>query len=191
VLKLASETSQAWTEGAVAHIDEILLDHAHCEKKAAGSAVRLLFRYPEHGFLLEPISALAREELEHFERVLGLMRARGLEFRRQKPSAYAGRLQQLLRPGEPNQLLDWLLIASLIEARSCERFQLLAAAGLDEDVASLYSDLLASEARHHRLYVELACGIAADDVVRRRLDELAEAEAAILRKESGLFRLHS
>jgi len=192
VLGLASDTSPAWTERASACIDDVLLDHAHCEKKAAGAALRLLFRYPQHRFLQEPVARLAREELGHFERVLAVLDARGVRFARQKPSAYGGRLHALVRGREPEQLVDLLLVSALIEARSCERFRMLSrATALDAGLRALYAELLASEARHHQLYVDLATRLAPPACVRARLRELARAEARILEEHAPLVRLHS
>ena len=126
MLNLASETDAAWIDQARENIDEILVDHAHCEKKAASTAISLLFRYPEHGVLLQPLSELAREELEHFELVLEILRTRDVAFRRLRPSPYAGRLLEGIRPEEPLRAVDTLLCLALIEARSCERMKLLA-----------------------------------------------------------------
>lgn len=191
VLNLASTTTQAWAERAVRHIDDVLLDHAHCEKKAAGAALRMLFRYPEHAFLQQPISKLAREELSHFERVLAVLEARGVKYERQKPSAYGGRLHELLRTSEPERLIDLLIVSALIEARSCERFRLLSETLEDKELVALYGDLLASEARHHQLYIELAEQIETPVRVRSRLLELSCAEAGILETPSAHVRLHS
>jgi tRNA-(ms[2]io[6]A)-hydroxylase len=191
VLSLAAPTTPEWTARVLAHVDEILVDHAHCEKKAAGSAVNLIFRYPEHGFLHEPLSRLAREELVHFERVLGVLARRGVAFRRQRPSPYAGRLKRAVRPAEPGCLLDTLLCCALIEARSCERFGLLAEALPDPALAAFYRELLASEARHHQVYVGLAEGLAPRDAVRARLAELALHEASVLADAPDEPRLHN
>lgn len=171
--------------------DEVLLDHAHCEKKAAGVAVRLIFQYPEHAFLMEPLSALAREELAHFEEVLVWLERRGQRFRRQKPSAYAGRLRRAVRPDDPDRLVDILLCGALIEARSCERLGLLAAAMGDEPLGRFYRGLHRAEARHHGLYVDLACQLAGRDAVAARLPELAAHEAEILATAPCEARLHS
>lgn len=193
MLDLASQTPRAWADRALGSLDDVLLDHAHCERKAAGAAVRMLFRYPEQRFLQEPLAALAREELAHFERVLAQLDRRGVAFARQKPSAYGGRLHQLVRAREPERLVDLLLVSSLIEARSCERFRLLAEALGDDPLAELYRDLLASEARHHRAYAELAERAAGGPraPVRDRLRELALAEAEIVGAPARSVRLHS
>ena len=191
MLSLATPTDPAWAEEAAHALDEVLVDHAHCEKKAAGMAVQLLFRYPQHGFLLEPLSRLAREELGHFEEVLRCLERRGLAFRRQKPSPYAGRLREEIRTGEPGHLVDTLLCCALIEARSCERFGLLAEAIDDTELASFYRGLLAAEARHHRVYVELASELESQGKIRARLAELAAHEAAIVAEGSPAPRMHS
>ena len=191
MLNLASETAPGWVENALRERDAILLDHAHCEKKAAGAAVNLLFRYPQHAFLQAPLAELAREELEHFERLLRTLEERKIPFARQRPSAYGGRLHRLVREREPERLLDTLLVCGLIEARSCERLKLLAEAWPDPGLASLYRDLLASEARHHGLYVELAQQLAPVDEVRARLAALAVREAEILTEPAPAVRLHS
>ena len=156
MLNLAAATDPTWVDRALADLEELLLDHAHCERKAAGLAIRLMFRYPDLGYLHEPLSRLAREELAHYEEVMRVIEARGGALRRQKPSTYAGRLTKAIRAHEPERLIDTLIVATIIEARSCERFKLLAAAVGDPTLAKLYSGLLACEARHHNIYLDLA-----------------------------------
>ena len=192
MLDRAADSEPGWGRAALEHMDAILLDHAHCEKKAASTALSMIFRYPEYPQLMVPMSALAREELEHFEQVVGLIRKLGGEFVRQEPSPYAGRLMTAVRKPQPDRLLDLLLCCSLIEARSCERMQLIARAlgerGADQaghpehELFTLYDGLLASEARHHATYVELArsCVRIDDDALRRRLRELADHEAEVI-----------
>lgn len=193
MLHLAQATDPSWTVRALAHIDEILLDHAHCEKKAASTAISLLFRYPEYPSLAVPLARLAREELAHFEEVLDLLRARGGEFRRIPPSPYAARLTAAARTHEPARLLDTLLCCGLIEARSCERMSLLAAALDDPALRKLYRGLLACEARHFDSYLDLArgLGLVPEPELMRRLAELAAHEAAVLRDPPGEPRLHA
>jgi len=190
-LPLAVATAPGWAAVALKDVNALLLDHAHCEKKAAGVAVRLLFQYPQHDFLLAPLSRLAREELGHFEQVLALLSARGIPFRRQRPSPYAGQLRQCVRGDEPGRLIDTLLCCALIEARSCERMQLLAEALDDAELASFYRGLLASEARHHRIYVDLAERLAPEADVRPRLAELAGREADIIAAAPETCRMHT
>jgi tRNA 2-(methylsulfanyl)-N6-isopentenyladenosine37 hydroxylase len=201
VLHLASRTDPGWGDWACAHVDAILADHAHCEKKAASTAINLIFRYGgEVPGIAAPLSALAREELEHFELVIAQLHRRGLELGRHLPSPYAAELMAVCRKGEPARLLDTLLCCAMIEARSCERMQLLHAAlergagpaGEDRALVDLYASLLACEARHHASYVDLAreaTGVA-EPVLRGRLAEIAAHEAAVIARLPSAPRLH-
>lgn len=191
VLNLASRTDPSWVKTALSDLDELLLDHAHCERKAAGMALRLMFRYPDQGFLHDPLSRLAREELAHYEEVLRAIAARGGSMRRQRPSPYAGRLYHCVRSAEPERLVDTLLVCALIEARSCERFQLLAEAIDDPSLRALYSGLLVSEARHHGSYLELAVQASDESSARARLLELAQREAEIIADPTPMVRMHA
>jgi len=191
MLNLAAPTDPAWLPRALAHLDQILVDHAHCEKKAASTAVSLLFRYPERVELAVPLARLAREELAHFEEVLGHVRARGIAFGHQQPGPYGAELMAAVRRGEPDRLLDTLLCMALIEARSCERMKLLAEALADAELAALYRGLLASEARHHQTCLELAATVAPPADVRARLAELARHEAAVVARMPPLARIHA
>ncbi|HKA15712.1 MAG TPA: tRNA-(ms[2]io[6]A)-hydroxylase [Myxococcota bacterium] len=188
---LAAPTPPSWTGRVLADLDELLVDHAHCEKKAAGTALNLIFRYPRHASLLEPLSRLAREELVHFEQVLAILRARGVAFAPQKPAPYAGRLRAATRAADPDRLVDALLCSALIEARSCERFALLAEAVPDPALREFYSVLHAAESRHRRVYVELAGTFAPRDALCARHAELAGREAAILAQTPLAARMHA
>jgi tRNA-(ms[2]io[6]A)-hydroxylase len=188
---LDATTPPAWTARALAGLDELLVDHAHCEKKAAGTALNLIFRYPRHAALLDPLSKLAREELVHFEQVLALLRERRIAFVPQKPAPYAGKLRAEARAHDPGRLVDALLCSALIEARSCERFALLAAAVPDAELRDFYTGLHAAESRHQRVYVELAGAFAPPDALRARHRELAEREAAILAQTPLAARMHA
>lgn len=192
MLRLAAATDPAWARFAARHLDAMLLDHAHCEKKAAGAAVAILFRYPQRAALQAPLSALAREELAHFEAVLEQLARRGVPFGPQRPSPYAGQLHRGVRRDEPGRLLDLLLCAAVIEARSCERLGLFADAVDDEALRALLRGLLAAEARHYRLYVELAEACFPRDAVQGRLAEVVACEAeAIASAPPALARLHA
>ena len=191
MLHLSSSSSIAWLDRAVANIDEVLVDHAHCERKAAAMALQLVGRYPSHIELIVPLSELAREELEHFELVVGVIRKRGGEFEAMKASPYAGELMKLIRRREPEQLLDTLLCSALIEARSCERMQLLSRALTDASLANLYDGLLASEARHHTLYVDLARRYFDEETVRSRLEEVSRHEAQVIAAAPPWPRMHT
>jgi tRNA 2-(methylsulfanyl)-N6-isopentenyladenosine37 hydroxylase len=191
MLNLAAATDPGWTARALAEIDEVLVDHAHCEKKAASSALSLLFKYPERHELGTALARLAREELGHFEEVVAHVAARGGRLHHLVPSPYAAGLMRAIRPHEPARLLDTLCCLALIEARSCERMTLLAGALADTPLAGLYRGLLASEARHHAAYVELAAGVAPRPEVRARLRELALHEAAVLAAVPPMARIHA
>ncbi|MCP4816575.1 MAG: tRNA-(ms[2]io[6]A)-hydroxylase, partial [Planctomycetaceae bacterium] len=121
MLNLQSESSSRWLNQVEEHLDEILVDHAHCERKAAGTALNLLFSYVENETLCRQMTEIVNEELEHFQQVLDLLKERDITFRRLKPANYAGQLKDLVRKSEPQRAVDRLLVASLIEARSCER----------------------------------------------------------------------
>lgn len=190
MLNLAAPTRDDWLSDALSAMPTILIDHAHCEKKAASTAMSLLFKYPKNHAMLVPLSELAREELEHFEQVLGVLTARGIAFDRIEPSPYAAALHKAVRRG-PEQLLDVLLCCALIEARSCERMKLLANGLNDAELASFYEGLLVSEARHHMLYVDLAREYFDEAQVWERLAELAAHEAAVLAVRGPEIRLHS
>ena len=146
----------AWLDQANAHPMEVLIDHAHCERKAAGSAVQMMFRYLCEPGLGEVLSPLAREELEHFEQVLAVLQSRGRYLEPLPAPAYGGELARRIRKVEPERMLDSFLVAGLIEARSHERMALLAEHSPDPDLRGLYGDLLASEARHFGVYWTLA-----------------------------------
>jgi tRNA-(ms[2]io[6]A)-hydroxylase len=193
MLHLQSETSAQWVDLAVDNIDTILIDHAHCEKKAASTAINLIFRYPHRTELLRPLSEVAREELEHFELVLDYIEGRGQTFQRLSPSPYAGKLLTIMRPNEPDRLIDMLLCCAMIEARSCERMGLLAdgLVGKHPDLARFYAGLLKSEARHHMLYVRLAHNYADENEIKKRLKSIALHEAEIISAAQFVPRMHN
>jgi tRNA-(ms[2]io[6]A)-hydroxylase len=192
VLHLASATDPGWADYAVRHLDEILLDQAHLEKKAAAAALRFTFGYREQASFQAPLSRLAREELEHFELVLSQLERRGVAFGAQRPGLYAARLLRVVRAREPERLLDSLLCSALIEARSCERMQVLADAlrATDPELSGLYVGLVASEARHHGAYLRLAEECFPESAVRARLAEIAAHEAESIAREPRRPRLH-
>ena len=177
---LASATSQTWLDQANAHPMEVLIDHAHCERKAAGSAVQMMFRYLCEPGLGEVLSPLAREELEHFEQVLAVLKSRGRYLEPLPAPAYGGELARRIRKVEPERMLDSFLVAGLIEARSHERMALLAEHSPDPDLRGLYGDLLASEARHFGVYWTLAESRWPREQIISRLDELAQVETLAL-----------
>jgi tRNA-(ms[2]io[6]A)-hydroxylase len=191
MLHLQSATDARWLRQVDAHLDEVLVDHAHCEKKAAGTALNLIFHYVEDIELCREMTEIVSEELEHFHLVIDLLERRGVRFRRLKPSQYGRKLNDLVRKQEPQRAVDRLLVAGLIEARSCERFQALAEHVDDPELAAFYRNLFESEARHHATYTRLATHFAPEGEVMQRLDELAAAEAAIIAEGEDLPRMHS
>lgn len=186
---LQAATPQPWFEFAIHHVDDLLVDHANCEKKAASTALSLIFTYSEDMELCDRMSKLAREELRHFEQVQRLMRKLNVHFKRMSPARYAEGLRKSIRRDDPGRLLDLLVCGALIEARSCERFMGLAPL-LDEPLRSFYSGLSASEARHHELYLQLAQSRFADEW-QERLKQLGTVEAELITADDTLFRFHS
>ena len=177
---LAAASDRAWLDQALARPDLILIDHAHCERKAAGVALQMMFRYPSDQGLAAVLSPLAREELEHFEQVLALLERRGIPLRPLAAPAYGAQLSAQVRRGEPERMLDSFLVAGLIEARSHERMALLASHSPDPELQELYGDLLASEARHFGLYWVLCEERFGRATTMARLEELAASETAAL-----------
>jgi tRNA-(ms[2]io[6]A)-hydroxylase len=186
---LHAPTPQEWVDTAVVRWRELLVDHANCEKKAASTALALMFAYPEDHALATALSRLAREELRHFEQVQKMMLALGVDFARQQPGRYASGLRGELRTSEPGRKLDLLLAGALIEARSAERFRLLYSR-LQPPLGTFYSQLEQSEARHFELYLNLARHAAPQEWAAR-LDSLAEQEARLVTRPDRVFRFHS
>ena len=185
---LKSPTPVQWLEVASHRLPELLLDHANCEKKAASSALSIMFRYPQHTGLVVRMSQIAREELRHFEQVLRLMKRRGVRHAPVPAPAYASRLRAASRGEEPARLVDTLIVGALIEARSCERFALLAP-HLPDEVASLYTGLLNSEKRHFEVYLDLAREHDAD--IAERVEYLTELESELINTPDKVFAFHS
>jgi tRNA-(ms[2]io[6]A)-hydroxylase len=191
MLSLKSTTSERWLRQVAEHLDEILIDHAHCEKKAAGTAMNLMFAYVEDEELCRDMTRIVNEELEHFHLVLAQLHRRGVRFRRLRPGNYGRQLHELIRKLEPQRAIDRLLVAGLIEARSCERFDLLRKHVPDRELAEFFGSLFESEAGHHSTYVRLAGHFASREGVKARLEELATAEAEIIARGDELPRVHS
>jgi tRNA-(ms[2]io[6]A)-hydroxylase len=191
MLSLHCPTPKRWLEQVEEHLDLLLIDHAHCEKKAAGVAMNLLFSYVEHAELTRAMTQIVQEELDHFHQVRAILDRRGIRFYKLSPSNYGPKLHELVRKDEPERAVDRLLVAGLIEARSCERFGLLRDHLADRELAAFYGSLFESEARHHSTYVRLAGDFQPPETVRQRLVELAEAEARIIREGDDRPRMHS
>ena len=188
---LSSLTSDDWIHLALSNPIEILIDHAHCERKAAGVAIQLMFRYPAEPNLAEVLSPIAREELEHFEKILYFLKDLGHSLKAIKPPPYGAELAKNIRKEEPNRMLDSFLIAGLIEARSHERLSLLALNSENKSFKFMYESLLESEARHFGIYWKLANSKFPKEETYKRLDELSKVESEILSKTFFLPRVHS
>ena len=186
---LAASTPPAWVEDAVRDWRELLLDHASCEKKAASAAIALLFAYPEDRELGHALARVAREELRHFEQVQRALAELGVPFVRQRPGRYAAQLRRAQYTAEPRRKLDVLLVSALIEARSAERFALLAPR-LAAPLARLYADLGIAEERHFELYLDFAEKVDPQGW-RARLAELAALEAELATAPDRSLRFHS
>ena len=188
---LKTPTSQAWVKLALANIDEILLDHAQCERKAAGTAIQMMSRYPSSDRLVRELTVIAQEELSHYEQVNQWLDKRGIPLQPVTPPPYGASLKKLVRRQEPDRMLDLLLVSALIEARSHERLGLIGEHCHDPQLAKFYRSLMASEARHYGIYWLLATEYFDVDLVNDRLAELAEQESEILREMHPEPRVHS
>jgi tRNA 2-(methylsulfanyl)-N6-isopentenyladenosine37 hydroxylase len=186
---LPCSTPQRWIENALANQDLMLIDHAHCEKKAASTALSLMYRYVDNPELLNKMSRLAREELRHFEQVLAIMKKRGVTYDHLTPARYAAGLRKEVRSEDPGRLVDVLIVGAIIEARSCERFAALAP-HLDEKLAGFYNGLLKSEARHYQDYLTLA-EQAADGPIDDRISAFMAIEKSLIESPDTHFRFHS
>ena len=186
---LGTRTPTAWFEQAVAHLDELLIDHANCEKKAAGTALSLLYRYVDKPDLLMTLSRLAREELRHFEQVHEFLVRRGIAYVHISPSRYASGLKSLVRSEEPARLVDTLVMGAIVEARSCERFMGLVEV-LPADLAGFYEKLLDSEARHFEQYLALARRYA-EAPIDGIVESMLARDAELINLPDDRFRFHS
>jgi tRNA-(ms[2]io[6]A)-hydroxylase len=187
---LGCATPGAWIEAALANQSLLLVDHANCEKKAASTALNLMFRYGVDFAFLGSLSRLAREELRHFEQVIALMQSRGIPYQALGAARYAGGLRELVRTHEPARLIDTLIVGAFIEARSCERFAALAP-HLDAELGRFYTSLLRSESRHFGDYLVAAQRAAGTADIGPRIAAFAARERALIEDPDSEFRFHS
>ncbi len=183
-------TPHTWVEAAANQEDLLLVDHAHCERKAASSALSLIYRHAGRADICTRLSRIVREEMRHFEQVLVLINSRGHQFRPLSPSRYAKSLHTFARslPGESNS--DLFIVAAIIEARSCERFRCLLEV-LEPQVADLYARLSDSESRHFLSYLEMAEELADQHEISTRTMSLLKEESRLVTEEDSQFRFHS
>ncbi len=186
---LLCPTPPQWVEWALDNESLLLIDHANCEKKAAASAMNLMYRYVDKPDLLKKMSQLAREELLHFEQVVELMEERGIDYVHLSPSRYASSLREYMRTHEPARLIDTLIVGAFVEARSCERFAAIAPS-LDDRIRRFYQSLLRSESRHYTDYLALARQYDGSDLAER-IAFFAAEEAALVSTPDTEFRFHS
>jgi len=186
---LGCPTPDAWLHAALGQQDLLLIDHANCEKKAAATALNLMFRYVDRTALLQKMSRLAREELRHFEQVLAIMTERDIPYTHLSASRYAAGMREAVTKTEPGRLIDMLICGAFIEARSCERFSRLAPL-LDTKLCQFYRGLLASEARHFQDYLKLARSYS-DEPIEDRVAVFRELERQLIEAPDTEFRFHS
>lgn len=187
---LLCETPDAWIKNALDHQALLLLDHANCEKKAASTALTLMFRYVGDFDMMQKMSRLAREELRHYEQVMDIMQARGIPYEQITPGRYAGELRKLVRTHEPGRYIDTLIVGAIIEARSCERFAKLAPY-LDDELQKFYLSLLKSESRHYEDYLKLAKRAADGADISERTHQFLALEKSLIEGQDTEFRFHS
>lgn len=182
-LGLELPTDPRWINVAEKNIEDILVDHAYCEQKAASSCISLIVTYPELDELVDALTPIVAEEWSHFERVLDELKKRGFSLKRQRKDEYVEQLQGVIRRGgnREQQLMERLLMNALIEARSCERFKTLWKGIADKDLSIFYYELMVSEAGHYKTFLQLAKRYMPEEKVMNRWRELLEQEAEILK----------
>ncbi len=179
-LKLA--TDPRWVNLAEKSIEEILVDHAYCEQKAASTCISLIVTYPDKDKLVQELTPIVAEEWSHFRMVLKELEKRGFGLGQMRRDEYVIELTKCIKKGgsREDQLVEKLLIAGMIEARSCERFRLLSEGIEEESLKEFYRTLMISEAGHYRLFLDLAREYADKEVVKTRFEELLQQEAEVL-----------
>ena len=193
MLGLKLKTDPRWVTNAVEqNIEEILTDHAYCEQKAASHAISLIVNFPEYPELVDTMTDLAREEMAHFKMVHQLIQARGFALGRERKDSYVGDLMKFVRkgPDRKTRLLDRLLFAAMIEARSCERFKVLSDHIEDQELAKFYHDLMASEARHYTTFLRLAKQYLDPERVEARWQEWLVYEAEVISRYGKEEKIH-
>jgi tRNA-(ms[2]io[6]A)-hydroxylase len=192
-LPLHSRTALAWGHAVLSDTIALLTDHAFLEKKAANNALELLTRWPNDWLpgWVETMTSVARDEAAHLAQVVRILTRRGGRLTRIHKNPYANELRSLVRKGDREELLDRLFVSALIEARSCERFAVLAAVSEDADLAGFYRSLFASELGHYTVFLKLARKIVSEEAVESRWQQMLAAEADILSRQPPGPRIHS
>ncbi len=187
---LLCKTPISWIGEVEKQLPLLLIDHANCEKKAAATALNLMYRYVQYPAMMLQLSRLAREELRHFEQVLQILGRRGIEYIQISPARYAAGLRQSVRTHEPARLVDILVVSAIVEARSCERFAAMQAV-LDAELGAFYGSLLESEARHFQVYLKLAQQLAGDTDISDRVAHFLALDRDLIETPDTEFRFHS
>lgn len=194
---LGCQTPKAWLDEAINNLDILMQDHANCEKKAASTAMNLMFRYSFFPDLQVKLAQLVREEMLHYEQVLELMAKRGQKWDGLSAGRYAGGLRKEIRTYEPEALIDVLVVGAFVEARSCERFHALVPR-VDEELGRYYRYLLKSESRHFEDYLALALDVAKTakmknpkEDIQQRIEHIREVEKNLILTPDDTFRFHS
>jgi len=192
MLGLKLPTDPRWVNIAEKNIDEILIDHAHCEQKAASTAISLIVSFPEYTDLVQEMIALVKEEMSHFKLVLDKLVAKGVTLGRDRKDLYVVELLKFFPKGgsRTDQLVHRLLYAALIEARSCERFRLLSENLENKELAKFYRDLMVSEANHYTLFLQFARNYSDVKQVNEKWDALLEYEANIMKNLGTKESIH-
>lgn len=192
MLGLKMPTDPRWVNIVEKNIEEILTDHAWCEQKAASSAISIMVRFPEHMDLVQEMTALAKEEMEHFGLVLEKIKERGMTLGFERKDPYVKDLSSHIIKGgnRTQQLVELLLMAAMIEARSCERFRVLSEEIADEDLRKFYRGLMASEARHYTLFLRFARKYGEGIDVDKRWNEFLEFEGSLMAKYGKAETIH-
>ena len=183
MLHLKLPTDPRWVDIAQMQIEDILVDHAYCEQKAASSCISLIVRFNDLEYLVDTLTPIVAEEWGHFERVMEQLKKRGMKFGRQRKDEYVTRLTDFVKKGgsRMDQLTEHLLLNALIEARSCERFKLLSKNIQDEDLQKFYFELMISEAGHYVTFIEMARMYQDPEKVNKRWQEWLSFEAEVLK----------
>jgi tRNA-(ms[2]io[6]A)-hydroxylase len=193
MLGLKLETDPRWANIAESNLSEILTDHAYCEQKAASNAISIIVGYPYHSELVEEMLKLAQEELQHFEMVHQKIKARGFELGFERKDHYVNELYKFMRKGYSKKivLIDRLLFAAMIEARSCERFKILSEQLRDPDLSNFYRELMISEAGHYTTFIGFArkYGEGVEDV-NLRWQQWLDFEAGLIKSYGKQETIH-
>tara|TARA_B110000037_G_scaffold202532_1_gene244790 strand:- start:948 stop:1568 length:621 start_codon:yes stop_codon:yes gene_type:complete len=189
---LGCETPKSWIDKAIKpeNLAVLLVDHANCEKKAASTALNLIYRYTDNFELLNKMSRLVREEMRHFEQVIKIMKHRDIPYQHISASRYAAGLREVVRKDDPGRLVDVLIVGAFIEARSCERFAKIAP-HLDSELKAFYQSLLKSEARHYQDYLALATKASGNESIDQRIAVIRSCERKLIQDPDVEFRFHS